>query len=59
MKTTPCNVTVRNEAESAPNSFDDYFSYNTALLAEGLYFINFLDATAEEDGLRIIASTST
>ena len=30
------------------------FNYNTALLAEGLFFLNFLDAVAEGDGQRII-----
>ncbi|CAB3982609.1 Hypothetical predicted protein [Paramuricea clavata] len=30
----PCNVTVHNEAENLQNSFDDVFSYNTALLSE-------------------------
>ena len=29
-------------------------NYNTALLAEGLFFLNFLDAVAEGDGERII-----
>ena len=30
------------------------FNYNTALLAEGLFFLNFLDAVKEGDGGRII-----
>ena len=30
------------------------FNYNTALLSEGLFFLNFLDAVAEGDGKRII-----
>lgn len=33
---------------------DDVFNYNTALLAEGLFFLNFLDAVKEGDGGRII-----
>ena len=33
---------------------DDIFNYNTALMAEGLYFLNFLDAVSEGDGIRII-----
>lgn len=32
---------------------DDVFNYNTALLAEGLFFLNFLDAVKEGDGGRI------
>ena len=33
---------------------DDMFSYNSALFADVLYFLNFLDAVAEGDGDRII-----
>lgn len=33
---------------------DDMFSYNSALVADGLYFLNFLDAVSEGDGDRII-----
>ena len=36
------------------HDYDDMFNYNTALLAEGLFFLNFLDAVAEGDGERII-----
>ena len=43
---TPFNV-------SRSNKGDDMFNYNTALLAEGLFFLNFLDAVAEGDGQRI------
>ena len=32
---------------------DDIFNYNTALMAEGLYFLNFLDAVSEGDGIII------
>lgn len=33
---------------------DDMFHYNAALLSEGLFFLNFLDAVSEGDGMRII-----
>ena len=32
---------------------DDMFNYNAALLSEGLFFLNFLDAVSEGDGMRI------
>ena len=40
--------------ESPSKQDDDMFNYNTALLAEGLFFLNFLDTVAEGDGERII-----
>ena len=33
---------------------DDIFNYNCALLADGLFFLNFLDAIAESDGARMM-----
>ena len=39
---------------SLPKGPDDIFNYNTALMAEGLYCLNFLDAVSEGDGIRII-----
>lgn len=33
---------------------DDVFNYNSALLAEGLFFMNFLDSVSEGDGERVI-----
>ena len=33
---------------------DDIFNYNCALLADGLFFMNFLDAIAESDGARMM-----
>ena len=33
---------------------DDVYNYNCALLADGLFFMNFLDATAEGDGARMM-----
>lgn len=32
----------------------DVFNYNCALLADGLFFLNFLDAISEGDGLRVM-----
>ena len=46
---TPTKSTV-----SPSKGDDDMFNYNTALLAEGLFFLNFLDAVAEGDGEMII-----
>ena len=33
---------------------DDVYNYNCALLADGLFFVNFLDAIKEGDGLRLM-----
>lgn len=33
---------------------DDIFNYNCAVMTDGLLFLNFLDATSEGDGLRIL-----
>ena len=33
---------------------DDVYNYNCGLLADGLFFMNFLDATAEGDGARMM-----
>ena len=49
LDSTPTTSTV-----SPSKGDDDMFNYNTALLAEGLFFLNFLDAFAEGDGERII-----
>lgn len=43
-----------SEEVKKSESDDDMFNYNTALLNEGLHFMNFLDAVAEGDGDRII-----
>ena len=45
-----------NSPTSTPTSTDgdDVFNYNTALLAEGLFFLNFLDSTSEGDGERTL-----
>ena len=58
----PPVVTLEDNIDSTPTTFkaspskgdDDMFNYNTALLAEGHFFLNFLDAAAEGDGERII-----
>ncbi|CAB3993979.1 Hypothetical predicted protein [Paramuricea clavata] len=42
-----------------PNDIDDIYNYNTALLAQGLFFLNFLDSVSEGDGDRNSGSTST
>ena len=39
---------------SASTDVDDVFNYNTALLAEVLFFLNFLDSVCEGDGERIL-----
>jgi hypothetical protein len=33
---------------------DDIYNYNSALLEDGLFFLNFLDAISEGDGIRIM-----
>lgn len=37
-----------------PRKNDDFYNYNTALLADGFLFLNFLDAISEGDGERIM-----
>ena len=39
--------------DKAENS-DDMFNYNCALLTDGLFFLNFLDAVSEGDGQRLM-----
>ena len=46
--------TATTSTVSPSKGDDDMFNYNKALLAEGLFFLNFLDAVAEGDGERII-----
>ena len=43
------SVTTEQDVKS-----DDVYNYNCALLADGLFFMNFLDATAEGDGARMM-----
>ena len=33
---------------------DDMFNYNCAILTDGLFFLNFLDAVSEGDGQRLM-----
>ena len=41
-------------AATKPTTEDDLYNYNTALLADGFLFLNFLDAICEGDGERIM-----
>ena len=43
------SVTTEQDVKS-----DDVYNYNCALLADGLFFMNFLDATVEGDGARMM-----
>ena len=44
----------QSTAEPCNKPTDDVYSYNCALLADGLFFINFLDAIKEGDGVRLM-----
>lgn len=46
--------TCNNSSEVVIYNGDDVFSYNCALLADGLFFLNFLDAVKEGDGARLM-----
>ena len=41
-------------AEPCGQPTDDVYSYNSALLADGLFFANFLDAVKEGNGMRLM-----
>lgn len=43
-----------NSNKSETTESDDVYNYNCALLADGLFFMDFLDATAEADGARMM-----
>lgn len=45
---------ISNGQSTTDESGDDVFSYNCALLADGLFFLNFLDAVKEGDGIRLM-----
>ena len=47
-------TTSSTTTDQASKSSDDVFNYNAALLSEGLFFMNFLDAVSEGDGQRIM-----
>ena len=46
--------TTEKSTPSTSKETDDMFNYNSALLSEGLFFMNFLDAVSEGDGERLI-----
>ena len=53
----PSSSRSRESSESTsskekPN--DDVYNYNCALMTDGLFFLNFLDAVSEGDGLRLM-----
>ncbi|XP_068719963.1 uncharacterized protein [Montipora capricornis] len=47
-------TTSSTTTDQASKSSDDVFNYNAALLSEGLFFMNVLDAVSEGDGQRIM-----
>lgn len=48
------STTQSKPPSSKDTCTDDVFNYNSALLSEGLFFLNYLDAVSEGDGARII-----
>ena len=46
--------TSEDPCQSEVSLKDDVYNYNCALLADGLFFLNFLDAVSEGDGFRLI-----
>ncbi len=48
------NCTTPHASTLSLTDVDDLFNYNTALRAEGLLFLNFLDSVSEGDDERII-----
>ena len=53
----PSLLTLGESSESTSSKDkpdDDVFNYNCALMADGLFFLNFLDAVSEGDGLRLM-----
>ena len=47
-------VSDRQDSNASSKPSDDIFSYNCALLADGLFFLNFLDSIKEGDGDRLM-----
>ena len=45
--------------DSSKTKGDDVYSYNCALLTDGLFFLNFLDAISEGDGQRLMRQSNT
>lgn len=52
--TTKETTKAKDDDSKKEEKVDEIFQYNCALLADGLFFLNFLDATSEGDGLRLI-----
>ena len=53
----PSSLTLGESSESTSSKDkldDDVVNYNCALMADGLFFLNFLDAVSEGDGLRLM-----
>jgi hypothetical protein len=48
------DATIHDAPELSHVKQDDCYNYNCALLTDGLFFLNFLDAVAEGDGARIM-----
>lgn len=48
------NLPLNSSSKKETKNIDEVYSYNCALLEDGLFFLNFLDAIAEGDGNRII-----
>jgi hypothetical protein len=48
------DATIHDAPELSCVKQDDVYNYNCALLTDGLFFLNFLDAVAEGDGARIM-----
>ena len=46
--------TSEDPCQSEVSLKDNVYNYNCALLADGLFFLNFLDAVSEGDGFRLI-----
>lgn len=47
-------TSLQKDTHSPSKKTDDMFNYNCALLSEGLFFMNFLDAVSEGDGERLM-----
>ena len=48
------DATIHDAPELSHVYQDDCYNYNCALLTDGIFFLNFLDAVAEGDGARIM-----
>ena len=53
--TTPVESSQSTFSDAPSKENSDYvYNYNCALLTDGLFFLNFLDAVSEGDGLRLM-----